>query len=459
MPTPGHATSPVSPSTCRSSAEYQLNFAPRQEAHNNKGPPSVRGWALVVPTHMTTRLLQKPTWLLPALRTVDFHYDDGHSLVRNPHLRDLGNLPRFFLDPSLSVKTRQTPCIAVVLVAHTINQWHSPDHPAGFLALNLALHGLVTLLLLNIFSSLLQSAGKEGVAPRAAFFCILFAIHSLQTEVVNYVSARSESLAALGILLAVLAFLRYRHSAEPVWLVALAAGQLFALGAKEVAVVTPVLLLSIQRFLPAGTASAARRANLMSALIVVPYLIAYQSFRGSTPSPLLRPVASQIATQKLVLCWQRTTDWKTKISLWEDAIRQAPAMAASHHNLAFAYHQQSRMELANRHYEEAIALEPEYTRPLTNLGILYRDSGQLERAEEVLLRAVRSAPALEPLNNLGLVYAAQHRPEQAVGVYQTALQADPGVAEVWFNLGLALRDAGSDYRHEIRVGRHRRSPR
>jgi len=105
MPTPGHATSPVSPSTCRSSADYQLNFAPRQEAHNNKGPPSVRGWALAVPTHMTTRLLQKPTWLLPALRTVDFHYDDGHSRVRNPRLRDLGNLPRFFLDPSLSVKT------------------------------------------------------------------------------------------------------------------------------------------------------------------------------------------------------------------------------------------------------------------------------------------------------------------------------------------------------------------
>lgn len=50
------------------------------------------------------------------------------------------------------------------------------------------------------------------------FFYILFAIHPLQTEVVNYVSTRSESLAALGILLAVLAFLRYRHSAEPVWL-------------------------------------------------------------------------------------------------------------------------------------------------------------------------------------------------------------------------------------------------
>ncbi|MDP7447169.1 MAG: hypothetical protein QF689_01155, partial [Candidatus Latescibacteria bacterium] len=55
-------------------------------------------------------LLQRPAWLLfglallahlPALRAVEFHYDDGHSLVRNPHVDDLANLPRFFTDPTL----------------------------------------------------------------------------------------------------------------------------------------------------------------------------------------------------------------------------------------------------------------------------------------------------------------------------------------------------------------------
>jgi hypothetical protein len=29
-----------------------------------------------------------------------FHYDDQHSLLDNPHIRDLGNLPRFFIDPT-----------------------------------------------------------------------------------------------------------------------------------------------------------------------------------------------------------------------------------------------------------------------------------------------------------------------------------------------------------------------
>jgi len=28
-----------------------------------------------------------------------FHYDDGHSLVDNPHVRSLAHIPRFFADP------------------------------------------------------------------------------------------------------------------------------------------------------------------------------------------------------------------------------------------------------------------------------------------------------------------------------------------------------------------------
>ena len=31
----------------------------------------------------------------------EFHYDDFHSIVHNPHIRHLGNLPQFFSDPGL----------------------------------------------------------------------------------------------------------------------------------------------------------------------------------------------------------------------------------------------------------------------------------------------------------------------------------------------------------------------
>ena len=28
-----------------------------------------------------------------------FHYDDDHSILENPHIRSLANVPRFFVDP------------------------------------------------------------------------------------------------------------------------------------------------------------------------------------------------------------------------------------------------------------------------------------------------------------------------------------------------------------------------
>ena len=33
-----------------------------------------------------------------------FHYDDGHSIVENPHIRQLANIPAFFFDATMFSK-------------------------------------------------------------------------------------------------------------------------------------------------------------------------------------------------------------------------------------------------------------------------------------------------------------------------------------------------------------------
>jgi len=111
---------------------------------------------------------------LPALRGVEFHYDDGHSLVRNPHVKDLANLPRFFVDPTLfSENSADAMYRPVVLIAHTVSQSLSPDHPAGFLALNIALHALTTVLLYQVLTGLFTNdRGLLGAA--------IFSLHPLQ---------------------------------------------------------------------------------------------------------------------------------------------------------------------------------------------------------------------------------------------------------------------------------------
>ena len=51
----------------------------------------------------------------------EFHYDDFHSIVHNPHVRQLGNLPDFFIDPSLfSVDPRQAMYRPLLLATYAI---------------------------------------------------------------------------------------------------------------------------------------------------------------------------------------------------------------------------------------------------------------------------------------------------------------------------------------------------
>ena len=108
---------------------------------------------------------------LPALQVVDFHYDDGHSLVRNPHVRELSLLPQFFVTPSLfSENPADAMYRPLVLVAHTLNQSLFPDNPAAFVALNLLLHALVAVLMFDVLKGLMPlRAALVGAA--------LFAVH------------------------------------------------------------------------------------------------------------------------------------------------------------------------------------------------------------------------------------------------------------------------------------------
>ena len=52
-----------------------------------------------------------------------FHYDDFHSIVRNPHIRDLGNLPAFFVRP-----LDGSGIVLVVIGLVAMAQWMADTH-------------------------------------------------------------------------------------------------------------------------------------------------------------------------------------------------------------------------------------------------------------------------------------------------------------------------------------------
>lgn len=172
-----------------------------------------------------------------------FAMDDQYNLVANPEIRELSNIPGLFthawtagaqgsLDHAIGLSYWRP--LAAVTWTVEFAAWGL--NPLGYHAVNLLLHGLVTLLVARL-------AGRWSGAPGAWLAGVLFAVHPVHSEVVNLVTYRSELLAVAAVTAAL--NLRMR-SEDGGWRQKLGLGLLYTLGllAKESAAVLPALLIA-----------------------------------------------------------------------------------------------------------------------------------------------------------------------------------------------------------------------
>ena len=121
-----------------------------------------------------------------------FHYDDEHSVSSNFHIRSLASPLRFFIDPEqFSVDADKAMYRPLVVLSLAMNYAMGGGDPRTFLAFNLLAH-------IGCAMAVWWVAGGLGASPVGALAAgLLFAVHPLCSEPVNYVSARSESMAVL----------------------------------------------------------------------------------------------------------------------------------------------------------------------------------------------------------------------------------------------------------------------
>jgi tetratricopeptide (TPR) repeat protein len=225
-----------------------------------------------------------------------FHYDDEHSLLRNPHLRSLKALPSFFTDArAYSANPDYAMYRPLVLTAHAFNYALGGYAPQGYLALNLGIHCLAVLLVFHLLGQLGLSGGP------ALAGALLFGLHPAQTEVVNYISSRSESLAGLFSLAAFSAYLHALGDPERRLWQPLSWGA-FALGllSKSTALTLPLLLL-LHHFL--FRPPRPLRSHLPYWVLATLYLALYAALSGQglERAAQVRDLSSQGATQAKAL--------------------------------------------------------------------------------------------------------------------------------------------------------------
>jgi protein O-mannosyl-transferase len=167
-----------------------------------------------------------------------FHYDDFHSIVENPHIRRLANIPLFFGsggDGYFSTDPAVRMYRPLLLAGYAVNYAISGYQVWSYHLVSLGLHLTCVLL---VFALGQRLGLKREVAFGAA---LLFGVHPVNTETVNYISSRSELMATAAMLAGAWTYFFCPFGwgrRLAVW-----TALLLGLAAKAIAVVLPVLLL------------------------------------------------------------------------------------------------------------------------------------------------------------------------------------------------------------------------
>ena len=174
-----------------------------------------------------------------------FIFDDQNSILGNPQIRRLWPLWNAFSAPA-NTPVAGRPIVALSLA---INYAVGGMDVRGYHAWNVGVHILCALVLFGIIrrtlgrSPLLERFGSasDGIAAACA---LIWLVHPLQTEVVNYVTQRTESMMALFYLLTLYAAIRALDAGRPAWwhgvsVLCCALG----MASKEVMVTAPLMVL------------------------------------------------------------------------------------------------------------------------------------------------------------------------------------------------------------------------
>lgn len=126
-----------------------------------------------------------------------FHYDDTHTILLNHHVRELSNIPEYFISSHMfSAEPAMAMYRPLLQASFALNYAIGGYDPRGYHVVNLLLHAAAACLVYRLALGLLRN--RHGAWWAGA----VFAVHPIHTQAVNYVSSRSELMAAVGVLLA-----------------------------------------------------------------------------------------------------------------------------------------------------------------------------------------------------------------------------------------------------------------
>jgi tetratricopeptide (TPR) repeat protein len=125
---------------------------------------------------------------------------------------------------------------------------------------------------------------------------------------------------------------------------------------------------------------------------------------------------------------------------YRKAMEYSADFAFGRYNLGNLYANLDQPQKAVENYRNAIRIDNQFYPAKVNLAMLFNQTGRNEEAETLLREVVGAHPELyEVQYSLGLLLAERKKYQEAAGYIETAADGLPGRARVRYNLGLLLQ--------------------
>uniref|UniRef100_A0A8C5EJU7 Dolichyl-phosphate-mannose--protein mannosyltransferase n=1 Tax=Gouania willdenowi TaxID=441366 RepID=A0A8C5EJU7_GOUWI len=430
----------------------------------------------------------------------EFVFDDSEAIVNNKDLRPTTPLSNIwsndFWGSNLSSNSSHKSYRPLTVLTFRWNYLVAGDlHPVGFHVLNIILHALVSILMIDIFAILIGGLDYDekgwivNHAPKTSLLAAMFfATHPVHTESVAGIVGRADLLCALFFQLSFLTYCKAfntgsnrdeRFSVH--WVVVSLSLCAAAMLCKEQGITVlgvnaafDVLLICnvnvyelSQKLLLRKNGfdvSEMFRMGLLRRLALMllgglSMLYARWRIMGTGP-PAFTEVdnpasfAENVFLRRLlcimvlallclyvVRCALRSHQWRSEQSLFISALSVCPLNAKVHYNVGKNLADRGNSTAAIIYYREAVRLHPTYVHAMNNLGNILKEKNELVEAEELLSKAVSIQPDFAAAwMNLGIVQNSLQKFEKAEQSYWNAIRFRRKYPDCYYNLGRLYAD-------------------
>ena len=172
----------------------------------------------------------------------EFQFDDYHTIVTNPNIARLANIPRFFVNTSLFTGDSETSVYRpVTSVTLAIDYWLAKGlHPFAFHLSTFVWFSVQLVLMVLLFRGIFDYADPHRSNLWTALLAAAcYGLHPANAETVNYVIQRADVFNALGVVASLFLFAAYPERRRQGWYLLPAVAAMLA---KAPALIFPLIL-------------------------------------------------------------------------------------------------------------------------------------------------------------------------------------------------------------------------